>query len=112
MVDTKVVCVKKKNLLLTGYDNLVEWLKDPNHVYIGRENRFVEGAHNSEWHNPFSVKKFGRDGCIEEFEKFIRGNKELVGKLDELNGKTLGCWCKPQACHGDVIVKLINENKY
>jgi len=26
-----------------------------------------------------------------------------------LEGKVLGCWCKPKACHGDVIVQFINE---
>lgn len=34
--------------------------------------------------------------------------------LLELNGKVLGCWCKKRGdepCHGDVIVKLIEELK-
>jgi hypothetical protein len=26
-----------------------------------------------------------------------------------LVGKTLGCWCKPNPCHGDVLVKLVRE---
>ena len=28
---------------------------------------------------------------------------------DELKGKTLGCFCKPKSCHGDVLVELANE---
>jgi hypothetical protein len=27
--------------------------------------------------------------------------------LPTLKGKTLGCWCKPEACHGDVLVEFI-----
>lgn len=36
--------------------------------------------------------------------------------LDELRGKTLGCWCintdkeTPVKCHGQVLLKLLNEN--
>jgi len=26
-----------------------------------------------------------------------------------LDGAVLGCWCHPKACHGDVLVKLIEE---
>lgn len=29
-----------------------------------------------------------------------------VGKL---HGKTLGCFCKPKACHGDVIVAYLDN---
>jgi hypothetical protein len=27
--------------------------------------------------------------------------------LEVLRGKTLGCWCKPEPCHGDVLVELL-----
>lgn len=33
----------------------------------------------------------------------------LMKSLPELKGKTLGCWCKPYPCHGDVLVELLNE---
>ena len=26
-----------------------------------------------------------------------------------VKGKRLGCWCKPNKCHGDIIIKLLNE---
>lgn len=31
--------------------------------------------------------------------------------LDELKGKTLGCWCKPECCHGDVLINLLKKMK-
>jgi hypothetical protein len=24
-------------------------------------------------------------------------------------GKNLGCWCKPEKCHGDILIKIIEE---
>lgn len=29
-----------------------------------------------------------------------------MASLHELDGKTLACWCKPHACHGDVLAKV------
>ena len=33
----------------------------------------------------------------------------LHHSLNDLRDKTLGCFCKPRACHGDVLVRLLNE---
>ena len=29
----------------------------------------------------------------------------------ELEGKELGCWCKPSPCHGDILIKLFKERQ-
>lgn len=84
-------------------------------VYIGR--RLTMGGWSlpeSEWMNPFSAAKYGREECIEKFEELMRKRLQEAPerwhrKLQELSGKRLGCWCKPKACHGDVLVKLFNE---
>jgi len=26
----------------------------------------------------------------------------------ELDGKILGCWCKPKHCHGDELIRCLN----
>ena len=31
-----------------------------------------------------------------------------MDSLLELKGKTLGCWCKPEDCHGDILVYELN----
>lgn len=36
-------------------------------------------------------------------------NEELLQQLPELKGKTLGCWCKPGKCHGDILLELIKK---
>jgi hypothetical protein len=66
------------------------------------------------WQNPFSIKDCGgsADLACRRFEKYIRGKPDLLARLPELRGKRLGCWCKNkgwEACHGDVLVKLVRE---
>ena len=39
----------------------------------------------------------------------ILNRPELLDALHELKGKRLGCYCKPAACHGDVLVELVKE---
>ena len=55
----------------------------------------------------------GRDCAVTRYEEYIRARlreePELVVQLRALQGKRLGCWCKPKACHGDVLVKLLHE---
>jgi hypothetical protein len=51
-----------------GYKSLLDWLEDPNHVYIGRQNPYVPGATKSVWGNPFKVDSYGRDDCIKRFK--------------------------------------------
>jgi hypothetical protein len=101
-----VVNVKVKFLRKRGYSSLMEWLKDPNNVYIGRANRYVEGADESKWKNPFSVKKYGREECIKKYEEYLYSSG-LIKDIDELRGKNLGCWCAPDGCHGDVLMKAL-----
>jgi len=76
-------------------------------IYIGRKTK----THcASKWQNPFHI---GKDGTREEvmlkFEDYANRNPELLSALSELEGKRLGCWCKPLPCHGDIYVKLFKE---
>ena len=77
-------------------------------VYIGRAGHGQSG----EWGNPFTI---GKDGSrVEVIAKYktwlwqrIKNEPELRAKLRALDGKTLGCFCKPAPCHGDVIVDAV-----
>ena len=66
----------------------------------------------TKWGNPFII---GRDGnrteVIDKYCQWIRVNKELKGMLHELRGKRLGCCCKPKACHGDVLVEMVEAQE-
>lgn len=98
------------------YESLIDWLQDPDHIYIGRDMSFyVDGAYPSKWHNPYKIARPGRknatckslDESLMLYEQHVRDN--LIDDIEELRGKTLGCWCKPDRCHGDVLVKILNE---
>lgn len=103
---SKVVSSRKKDLGCT----LEECLKNPNYIYIGRNMSFyVKGANKSKWANPFSVKKYGREKCLEMYKEYIL-KSDLMDDLDELKGKTLLCWCYPERCHGNILIELMEEH--
>lgn len=87
---------------------IVNCKKEHCDVYIGRYNpQFGK----SKFGNPF---KEGVDGTREEvitkYEKYILSKPELLRLIPiELKDKVLGCWCKPDACHGDVLVELADK---
>jgi hypothetical protein len=115
VVNCKVSYIRPK------YNNLEEWMKDPNNVYIGRGGvvfiekvRFPKQA--SRWCNNYKVGvgngKYTREEAIELYEKDLREmvkKPEVKAEFLKLKGKTLGCWCHPEGCHGDVILKLLQE---
>ena len=77
---------------------VVHCKREPYDVYIGRP---------SKWGNPFEIGRDGtREQVIEKFREYLISNQVLMRDLSELRGKTLGCWCKPEACHGDVLVGM------
>ena len=77
----------------------------PEYEYIGR---------GSYWGNPYSMFEDGedREEVIRkykydfDFEKFPNKDKKEVYKLV---GKRLGCFCKPESCHGDVLADFLNS---
>ena len=116
-VAPKVVNVKVKHIR-PKYQNLREWSNATDNLYIGRSGVvFIDGARypktNSKWANPFSIKEFGtREVVLEKYRSYIEKkieNKEV--DLDELRGKTLGCWCKPDGCHGDILLELVRGDE-
>lgn len=78
-------------------------------VYIGRANPSF-GLPGSKWANPFKIGPDGtRAEVIEKYRAYLMNNQELIDALPELNGKRLGCWCRPANCHGDVLVELCSK---
>lgn len=67
-------------------------------------------ARPSKWGNPFKV---GRDGnrlqVIEKYAAYLRKRPDLLRDLHEIQGKVLVCWCRPLACHGDVLARAADE---
>lgn len=92
---------------------VVNKYKDSYDVYIGR---------GSKWGNPFThrdtktkakYKVASRAESVASFKDYITegDGQHLLNDLHELKGKTLGCFCKPQACHGDILAELADTMK-
>jgi hypothetical protein len=49
----------------------------------------------------------------QDFDNSLNGSGSIQWKLylSSLRGKVLGCYCKPQACHLDVIVEYLNNSR-
>lgn len=85
-------------------------------VYIGRPKSGQPWGFG----NPFAIGPDGRrEDVIEKYERWIllgetfanadatRERREWIRQhIPELKGKVLACFCKPQACHGDVLARL------
>lgn len=78
-------------------------------VYVGRPTK---------WGNPFThqggtLAKFivaNRDEAVDRYEQWLLKQPELIAQAKkELAGKDLICWCAPQRCHADVLMKIANS---
>lgn len=89
----------------------------PNSVYVGRP---------SKWGNPHPVDQpckrcstpekqvvHARGEAVAAFEADIEGDqsgiKERIKR--ELAGQNLICWCAPQKCHADVLLRIANGDR-
>jgi len=90
-------------------------------VDIGRANRGQNNMNNTPigepgWlGNPYPKSDHGREKCIElfreDFVERLQDDPEFRSAVEELRGKTLGCYCKPKACHGDVILEFLEDGE-
>ena len=83
---------------------------EPFDIYIGR---------GSIWGNPYThlagptQAKFSvpsREIAIEKYREYLMARPDLLAKIPELKDKVLGCYCKPAACHGDILVELADAS--
>lgn len=82
------------------------WLDAPadQRVYIGRTS---SGYIDVGWGNPYVIDAIhDRAEVIAHYRAYILSTPALLARLPELKDKVLGCWCKPEACHGDVLADL------
>lgn len=90
---------------------VVHCKKERYDVYIGRP---------SKWGNPYThiLRRTEAEFIVKNPEEAIKAYRNWIEKgkgshlledLWELKNKTLGCWCSPKPCHGDVLIKLVKE---
>lgn len=102
------MAIKINTLFSSGYNpsniTVVNKYKENYDVYIGR---------GSLWGNPFPVADYGREPCIQMYREYIlkrlREENGMLMNLLNLQGKKLGCFCKPKHCHGDELQQILNH---
>tara|TARA_B100001996_G_C18590673_1_gene565967 strand:+ start:744 stop:1133 length:390 start_codon:yes stop_codon:yes gene_type:complete len=117
---TKVTSIKVANLRKQGISNLREWMENPNNIYVGRHGRiFIDKDifhyPASKWQNPFKLKDYNHNDSLSLYVLylFITG---LIHEIEELRGKTLGCFCEHQRdkdgvpiCHAQILADLLDK---
>jgi hypothetical protein len=111
LVNCKVAFIRPK------YKNLKEWIEDPDNVYIARAGVvFVDKVRypkeSSPFANPYKVGKHGtREEVVEKYKIYILekidSDPEFKKLVETLRGKTLGCWCSPELCHGNILLDIL-----
>jgi Domain of unknown function (DUF4326) len=69
----------------------------------------------SKWGNPIKIPRDGdRAEVLAKYRTWITEGegRHLLNDLHELKGQTLGCHCAPLACHGDVLIELIEAAEH
>lgn len=84
--------------------------KEAYDVYIGRAGKGQDGYFG----NPFRLKQdMDRGGTLAGFREYfyrrLANDAEYRRRVHELQGKTLGCFCKPHPCHGDIIKEYLDR---
>ena len=82
-------------------------------VYVGRPTAFG----NCFTHLPSVVKKYpdmilvrDREAAVAAYETMVRNEPIVIAIIKNLlKGKDLVCWCAPEPCHADVLLKIANE---
>jgi hypothetical protein len=97
---------------MTKVTSVVNLNKEDYDVYIGR---------GSKWGCPYTIIKDrptlakeivdSKEEALSKYKEYVLASPELMESLDELEGKTLGCFCKPLQCHGDVLLELLTQRK-
>lgn len=88
--------------------------------YIGRGSPLGNKWTHLDSKYPDVIKVESRAKAVELFRNWLReqideGNQVVIGELERLaymavdNPLQLQCFCKPAACHGDVIKEFIEE---
>lgn len=81
-------------------------------VHLKRESFDVRIDRATKWGNPFRIGADGdRATVIAKYAAWVRDQPALMAALPELRGKTLGCWCAPLLCHGDVLARLADDDR-
>lgn len=83
---------------------------EPFDIYIGRGNRYGQ---KGIYGNPYFRNDQNREAAIAKYVPYITDklmqNTAFLLEFLTLKDKTLGCFCKPKHCHGEVLISILND---
>lgn len=92
--------------------NMRNYPTDKVDVYVG-DRTDSTSFEMSQFRNPFDKAEKGRDGAVIHYMVYFYrrylSEDEFRKSVHGLQGETLGCWCYPRRCHGEVIADLLNK---
>lgn len=82
-------------------------------VYIGRAARGKSQGSNGYFGNPYRLAPGVQRGTtLDRFRTYfydrLSADGEFKARVMALKDKKLGCFCKPHACHGDIIAEYLD----
>jgi len=91
---TRVVNIRKE-----AYDVYIGWEGKGQGGYFGNPIRLNPGE--------------ARGSTLEKFKEYfynrLQTDPQFSKRIETLKGKTLGCFCKPNPCHGDIIKEYLDS---
>lgn len=92
---------------------VVNLRRSPYEVYIGRVAHRRHTGQDGIFGNPFKFEdESERATVLEKFRAYflerVERDHDFRQRVLSLRGKVLGCFCKPKACHGDVIAAWVD----
>lgn len=105
-----MIGLKEKKSFETSRTRVVNIRQEAYDVYIGRTGRGMDGYFG----NPFRLSTgMPRGATLQKYREYfyrrIQTDPEFKQRVDALRGKTLGCFCKPNPCHGDIIKEYLDS---
>jgi hypothetical protein len=107
-------------------ETLVQWAHDTGrYIYIGKWQRQGKIVHpQSPWLNPYDTAYGDRTTRVALYADYLDGHPapsprlpklpgpELLKRLPELAGMVLCCWCAPQLCHGEELLRRLGDGSF
>ena len=107
-------CLRRENLMEEGL-SFGKWIEGSDNVYISKNLAKYykkESKPESIWINPFhsGYRNSETEEDLIKFGEYVKNTPHLSNSLEQLEGKTLGCWCKKDRhCHAETLIKLFKE---
>lgn len=109
-VDEDWAGVRSKTVGETTLVNLRDLDEYDSITLIDRTSRFG---------NPYRIEEDGggytREGSVRKYRLWfadkIGRDPEFKEAVEDLRGAALGCWCVPEACHGDVVLEYLSKEE-